>query len=262
MANTIDWGKASVNNTIDYGQGAIDNTINWGKSQTLSPSGETNIAGSSGFSNTLSTTFDGIDDFVQTPTITLSSDFSVSIWFKKINTGTYRQLLGGTDIFLFGFVSYDQHSYNGEICYWNGGSYVKLTDQTASDGNWHHLLVTYKDSTQNLKSYFDGSLYYNDTFNAGTSPSISIIGKNTTYGRRWGGNIDETAIFNTELSSSDVTTIYNGGVPNDISSLNPISWWRMGDGDTYPTITDNGSGGNDGTMNAMSSANFVPDVPT
>ena len=45
MSNTINWGKASVNNTIDYGQGAIDNTINWGKSQTLSPSGETNITG-------------------------------------------------------------------------------------------------------------------------------------------------------------------------------------------------------------------------
>ena len=54
MANTIDWGQAAVNNTIDYGQGAIDNTINWGKSQTLSPSGETNITGTGGtppFSN-------------------------------------------------------------------------------------------------------------------------------------------------------------------------------------------------------------------
>ena len=45
MSNTIGFGQAAVNNTIDYGQGAIDNTINWGKSQTLSPSGETNITG-------------------------------------------------------------------------------------------------------------------------------------------------------------------------------------------------------------------------
>ena len=242
----------------------MSNTINWGKIQGLSWSPETNLTGTAAtpsFSNTLSTTFDGIDDFVQTPTITLSSDFSVSIWFKKINTGTYRQLLGGTDIFLFGFVSYDQHSYNGEICYWNGGSYVKLTDQTASDGNWHHLLVTYKDSTQNLKSYFDGSLYYNDTFNAGTSPSISIIGKNTTYGRRWGGNIDEVAVWNSD-QSANVSSIYNSGVPNDLSSLSPVSWWRMGDGDTAPTLIDNGSGSNDGTMTFMSSANFVTDVPT
>ncbi len=55
MANTIDWGQAAVNNTIDYGQGAIDNTINWGKSQTLSPSGETNITGESSTSLLLDT---------------------------------------------------------------------------------------------------------------------------------------------------------------------------------------------------------------
>tara|TARA_R100001440_G_scaffold1705_2_gene5400 strand:- start:726 stop:1412 length:687 start_codon:yes stop_codon:yes gene_type:complete len=213
------------------------------------------------FTNTKSILLDGVDDFVQTPTITLSSDFSVSIWFKKINTGTYRQLLGGTDIFLFGFVSFDFGVvYNGEICYWSGSQYVKLTDQTAADGNWHHLIVTYKDSTQNLKSYFDGSLYYNDTFNAGSSPSISIIGKNTAHGRNWGGNIDEVSVFNSELSASDVTAIYGTGVPNDISSLSPLSWYRCGDGDTAPTLTDNGSGGNNGTMTNFST--FSTDVPT
>ena len=40
-----------------------------------------------------------------------------------------------------------------------------------------------------------------------------------------------------------------------------LSWWRMGDGDTFPTLTDNGSGGNDGTMTNMSSGNIVEDVP-
>ena len=73
MANTIGFGQAAVNNTIDYGQGAIDNTINWGKSQTLSPSGETNITGTGGtppFSNVNSFSFDGIDEyFLGTSTI-------------------------------------------------------------------------------------------------------------------------------------------------------------------------------------------------
>ena len=40
----------------------------------------------------------------------------------------------------------------------------------------------------------------------------------------------------------------------------PVSWWRCGDGDTSPTLTDNGSGGNDGTMTNFST--FSTDVPT
>ena len=76
------------------------------------------------------------------------------------------------------------------------------------------------------------------------------------------GNIDEVAVFNSELSQSDVTTIYNSGVPNDISSMSGlVSFWRMGDGSVYPTINDE-IGSNDGTMTNMSSANFVSDVPT
>ena len=59
MANTIGFGQAAVNNTIDYGQGAIDNTINWGKSQTLSPSGETNITGTAAASSLLLDTYTG-----------------------------------------------------------------------------------------------------------------------------------------------------------------------------------------------------------
>jgi hypothetical protein len=226
-----------------------------------------NAQGSS-FASTNSFEFDGSTDYVQTPTITFASDFSVSVWFKKTSAGTYRQLIGGSNFFLFSMVSFDSGVFNGEICYWNGGVYVRLTDDTAADGNWHNLILTYKQSTQSLKSYFDGSIYYNATFNVGSSPSISIIGKNTTYGRQWGGNIDEVAVWNTELSSTDANTIYNGGVPNDLTSLSPISWWRMGEAANYSggqwTLTDQGSGVNDGTSTTLPAPPAQPstDVPT
>jgi len=74
------------------------------------------------------------------------------------------------------------------------------------------------------------------------------------------GGIDEVSVFTSELSQSNITSIYNSGVPNDISSLSPLSWWRCGDGDTAPTLTDNGSGGNNGTMTNFST--FSTDVPT
>jgi hypothetical protein len=76
------------------------------------------------------------------------------------------------------------------------------------------------------------------------------------------GNIDEVAIWDSALSASDITSIYNSGVPNDISSLSPVAYYRMGDNDggTGTTITDQGSGGNDGTL--TNGPTFLTDVPT
>jgi len=69
------------------------------------------------------------------------------------------------------------------------------------------------------------------------------------------------AVFNTELSASDITTIYNSGVPNDLTGTSGlVSWWRMGDGDTAPTLLDNGTAGNNATMNNFST--FSTNVPT
>jgi len=94
MSNTIGFGQAAVNNTIDYGQGAIDNTINWGKSQTLSPSGETNITGTPStppFSNTKSILLDGVDDYVtfgDISDIENINTLSVGFWFKYNSIST------------------------------------------------------------------------------------------------------------------------------------------------------------------------------
>ena len=87
-------------------------------------------------------------------------------------------------------------------------------------------------------------------------------GKASSYALPFDGNIDEVAYFTSELSASDVTTIYNSGVPNDISSLSPTGWWRMGDNDsgTGTTVTDQGSGSNNGTL--TNSPTFQTNVPT
>jgi hypothetical protein len=70
----------------------------------------------------------------------------------------------------------------------------------------------------------------------------------------WAGNVDEMSIWSTELTAAEVTEIYNSGNPSNLlvhseEVLNGslVSWWRCGDGDTAPTITDN-KGSNDGTL--------------
>ena len=70
------------------------------------------------------------------------------------------------------------------------------------------------------------------------------------------------------LSAAEVTQLYNSGVPTNLaadeggyaSSADLTHWWRMGDEDTYPTITDN-AGSINGTMTNMTSGDIVEDVP-
>ena len=85
--------------------------------------------------------------------------------------------------------------------------------------------------------------------------STDIKFKTTSYSS---GGLDEIAIWNSD-QSANVSSIYNSGAPNDISSLNPLHWWRFEEG-SGSTATDSGSGGNDGTL--VNDVVFEEDVPT
>ena len=263
MANTIDWGQAAVNNTIDYGQGAIDNTINWGKSQTLSPSGETNITGTPStppFSNTKSILLDGVDDFVSCgndASLQITNTLSISAWVKTTDTN-YIGIYGkGNSVAQAD--TYFRMQNTGVIRTFLNNNTINVTGTTAiNDGNWHHVMFVYVPSTS-MTIYVDGS---QDAQNTTSIPSaINNNYSNVYIGQfqKWFGNIDEVAVWNSD-QSANVSTIYNGGVPNDLTSLSPLSWWRCGDGDTSPTLTDNGSASNDGTMTNFTT--FSTDVPT
>jgi hypothetical protein len=247
MANTIGFGQAAVNNTIGFGQGAV--------------------VGVTPFSNTKSIELNGIDDYVDCGTdASLNiTNISISAWIKTSGgsgfdailtadspNGSYRRYQLGLN-HTTGFLSF---------YFWNPSNVLKsITGTTVvNDANWHQVMVV-NDGT-NLKLYVDGVLDNSNT----NGDTIRTAGTTTTaigsiYGSNFFflGNIDEVAVWNSD-QSANVSTIYNGGVPNDLTSLSPLSWWRCGDGDTSPTLTDNGSGGNNGTMTNFTT--FSTDVPT
>ena len=262
MANTIYWGQAAVENTNGFGKSATNNTIDFGEVCADSWSPETNLTGTGGtpaFTNTLSTTFDGVDDYVDIGTsLTFLGSKSVSMWLKFTDSGGYRVALNvGSD-------AYGMYSTAGKIAFYHKNTSNAYKDiiatTTTNDGLWHHYLGV-NDGT-NLKIYIDGVLDNSNT-NGSNGTSLNANGR---IGARWNnlslfsGSIDEVAIFDTDQSANALAI--GGTIPTDLSTYNPISWWRMGDGSTYPTINDLGSGSNDGTMTFMSAANFVTDVPT
>ena len=242
-------------------------------------SNNSNLTGVTHSFNTLSTLFDGVDDYINVPDNSnlsfgngvTDSPFSISGWVKMDDISGFRLLnkyVGSTYEYSFGTGG----AGNLQLYILDSGSQYRARLQSTflNTGQWYHIVATYSgvggnNAQDGIKIYVDGVRVDDTSVSVGTYSAMNNttvpvhIGKlNTSY---TDGNIDEVAIFNSELSQSDVTTIYNGGVPNDISSLNPLSWWRCGDNDTFPTITDNGSGGNNGTMTNMSSTNFVSDTP-
>jgi len=261
-------------NTIEYGQGAVNNTIGWGQGAKV---------GGSSFTNTLSTRFDGIDDFVDCGDAdnlsfgngSTDSPFSISAWVKMTDV-TNSSILSKTNISPSHY-EYSAH-FNLEQIYFgvysqdSNANYLFVnyaTNLTSYEGSWIHLAFTYDGNSNinGLKIYLNGQRVDDTQFTSGTYVSMNNTIAPLKIGRSFNnrflnGLIDETAIFSSELSASDVSSIYGSGVPSDLSTYSSlVSWWRMGDSDTFPTLSDN-KGSNDGTMTNMTSGNIVSDVPT
>lgn len=102
-------------------------------------------------------------------------------------------------------------------------TFTSLTHgSTISDGNWHHLVGTVKTTSANyeIKLYLDGTLIQSDLTNSTTAPGANADG--TSYARKrlgyslnndeyFIGNIEEFAIYSTELTAANVLDTYNVG---------------------------------------------------
>lgn len=279
MANTIDWGQAAVNNTNGFGKAPTNNTIDFGEVCADSWSPETNLVGGTSFSNTQSVEFDGVDDYINvSDNANLSfgdsvndSPFSISAWVKcnsgdvvqiankwsASNNLEYQFVKTGSDTILF-------RTFDGSDLVRRG----RLTSALTTELNdWFHVCATYNgvggtSADLGMKIYVNGTQLDNASANKNTYTAMH----NTTarfrvgnYSSSYGvGKVDELAIFNAELSSTDVTAIYNSGVPASLSSYSSlVSWWRFEGSGT--TATDSGSGGNDGTLtNGVTRSTDVP----
>lgn len=232
------------------------------------------------FSNTYSVEFDGSNDYITTGSnfqSTLNSGFSFSMWGKLSSTGSNQGLMGAENSnYRDRFVCFVDTSNRVGFYYTaNNQGVPTIRDTTGTNlTNWFHVVGTVEQDGSNV----DLTLYVNGSQKATGSATSTMVNFGTTTtpvdlflaGRNYNGSLqlpfngllDEAALIPSVLSSSDVTTIYNSGVPADISSFNPVGWWRMGDNNsgTGTTITDQGSGTNNGTL--TNGPTFSTDIPS
>ena len=237
---------------------AIDNSIG----------GVTGLPGSGGgFSNTKSLLFDGTDDRVDFGiTNTGTNDVSFSFWmqstmvvasFGSATAFGGRATLNGSTYTLGRLSSVISTPTILKVRCFNTFGTTQI-----NDGNWHHIAFTHNYTSKETKAYVDGGLEVTATFPAQANAFLVAQGWNgfdSSY--QYSGNVDEPAYFQSVLSPTQISDIYNLGVPTDLSDLGPYGYWRNGDGDTYPTLIDYGTGSNSGTMINMGSEDIVIDTP-
>ena len=223
------------------------------------------------FTNTYSLDFDGTNDELTIPqgTFNLGSDlFSFSLWFNADSLNAYNCLFrinSSTGSSCSSFIR-----SNGEIWLsnWSFNQLVS-TGNTINTGAWNHLayVKSTTGSSGTVTIYYNGSSIASGPVpsgsNFGSESGTSAIGRSyaaTHY--PFNGKIDEFAFWNSALSASDITDISTSGVPTDLTSLSPVGWWRMGDNDggTGTTVTDQGSGSNNGTL--TNGPTFSTSVPS
>lgn len=134
--------------------------------------------------------------------------------------------------------------------------------------NKHHIHAITAGTWYFLALSCDGTSHTSYVKSASDDLSATVTGTSftptgyATFGPSCNANYDEFATFNSALSASDISNIYNSGVPGDLSGYATLAGhWRMGDSDggTGTTITDE-MGGEDITL--ANGAFIDTDIPS
>lgn len=240
------------------------------------------LASGPGFSDTNSVRFDGpsFKQYLDVTTTAAIERDSSQAW--SISQWVHLLTLVDSDIWAFGSKN-DNIAFEVKV---SGELVVRFKDSkntsleveagTLLGNTWYHLVVT-NDGTETpagIKIYVDGALQVNTTNENNMTGSAGGSGS-FRIGRAQGGQgeanwllgyINEWAYFDVELSGANVTSLYNGGSPDDLNAKPFVAdmqaWLRMGDGDTFPILTDNEAGAlHSASMLNMTILNFASFTP-
>ncbi len=138
------------------------------------------------------------------------------------------------------------------------GRNVLGASETAN-GTWHHLAFTLSSGTWTV--YVDGASDGSGSFTPSTTPGGAFtIGKDAGFGSNFTGKMTDYRVYDTNLSGSDITEIYNAGhifQSAGAASANLKFWLPFLEG-TGTAVADHGSLGNAGLL---SGGTWSADVP-
>ena len=235
----IDLSASTVaSHTITY------DTTSSGSSVCPNTSTQTVEIAVAGIANNYSMSFDGNNDYIDFgDNINISGDATFSFWLYRESTSPSNE--GGIITIApsgatSDYISISLWSDKIQAVVSNGGTTNRTSTQTISKSSWHHIVVI-KSSTAITSMYINGS---SETLATGggfhgtlTNLPQATLMKAEFNGTNYyaSGKLDEVAIWDTALTSTQVSEIYNATSTNLTKDLTTVSgsnlkyWNRMGD---------------------------------
>lgn len=147
-----------------------------------------------------------------------NDSYTVSVWIKPAAaacTGTVPICSWGDGN--VGLLSLLRFNGESKIMFSNWGYDHEATGLTLSDGEWHHLVITYDGATHTKALYYDNkqkfSSVISDNLNIGTKNNFEIGHTDVVSSRLnqyYSGDMDELMVFNYAWSAEEVAAEYNG----------------------------------------------------
>ena len=199
------WHCNSATSLIDYSNSGETMTVG-GSGTTLSSSGKYGSA----------VTFNGSGYFVSgtnaIPNTYSAGNFSMGCWYYGGNTSSWQSVMGWGN---GGSENTCVLQVSSSTGYARAYTRVSGTDKTISgassiaDSKWHHIFMTFNDSSNVFKLYVDG-VYINQETAAGnpTQNMYFYIGAGNASTNRLTGSVDCVSVWNKELSASEIRSLY------------------------------------------------------
>lgn len=224
----------------------------------------------------------GFASVPDTAALDFTTLMTMNCWVKATNSTGYGLF---AKVNYGGSVSYGMGNNSGtnkfNVYVSSSGNFDKIyiSSIVVYDGNWHNIGWTYNGTSSpgTLKLYVDGVLDTSPTMPNNTATTslfhstaplmIAALESSGTPANKFTGKVDECSLWNAELSATDMTNIYHGGSPTNLSlsakAANLVAWYKIGDGGD--TITANGiidsAGGHNMSPTNMVSGDIVLDAP-
>ena len=216
--------------------------------------------------------FDGVDDYVYTPTlVTNPTVFTLEAWFKTTTT-TGGPIVGFNNATSnAGVTSYDRIVYmssDGKLNFvvYSTANNILTSTIAYNDGKYHQVAASFSAAT-GMKLFVDGVLLTSNGLNSAVAYNgyWKIGGMINQSGTYFNGNIDEVRIWNTARTATEIqNNLYNGVSASSVGLTNYFKFDQGVAGGTNTgliSLPNSSNGTNNGVLSGFgltgSTSNWV-----
>ena len=144
-----------------------------------------------------------------------TSAYSVALWYRTTTNASSRTLFAqsqsSTDRMYLGIYFTD-----AQVGWYNGATVQSSHDNIATDGTWHHLVMTYDGTEVTVNGYYDGAAFSGSASSMGTSATQSLnVGSTSAAGQLFDGGIKGVKVYSDVLTVGEALWLATEGVSGD-----------------------------------------------